>query len=180
MASLCLEGQMTTHLKGKMPGYPAPWSLWGHTNISVGHSGWLKSRYRGVKFEGLPSYSNQAERRAVESRSGSGVVPPFSDPSGRKWGGYRGGEVPGRTEGPPVAWGRAPGAECTKGLCVPVCVRGCVNARVLGPRARVFRVCTGVAAGARPGRLSACPALCAPVRGSGASPPARSVHAWGE
>lgn len=28
---------------------------------------WLKSHYRGVKFEGLLSYSKQAKMRAVES-----------------------------------------------------------------------------------------------------------------
>ncbi|XP_021114640.1 uncharacterized protein LOC110349379 isoform X3 [Heterocephalus glaber] len=74
------------------------------------------------------------------------------------------------------------------------CLCACVGARarVLGPcvqrpcvrscavRARVARVCTGVAAaGARPGHGSACPSLCAPARRSAASPPARSVHAWG-
>lgn len=174
MASLCLDDQMAIRCMAILHSGASRVTPTSH------HVGWLKSHYRGVNFEGLLSYSKQAKMRAVESRSGSGVVPPFSEPPGRKWGGYRGGGVPERTEGPPVAWGRAPGAECTEGLCVPVCVRGCVSARVLGPRARVSRVCTGVVAGARPGRLSACPSLCAPARGSGASPPARSVHAWGE
>lgn len=58
-------------------------------------------------------------------------------------------------------------------LCACVGVRARVfRPRVLGPgvrvcavRARVPRVCTGVAAaGARPGRGSACPSLCAPAR----------------
>lgn len=58
-----------------------------------------------------------------------------------------------------------------RGLCVRVCA----------VRARVPRVCTGLAAaGARPCRGSACPSLCAPARRSAASPPAKSVHAWGE
>ncbi|XP_015326877.1 uncharacterized protein [Bos taurus] len=65
---------------------------------------------------------------------------------------------------------------CTSPACLCACVG--VRARVLklrvrGPcvrvyavRARVPRVCTGVAAaaGARPGRGSACPSLCAPAR----------------
>ncbi|XP_061274557.1 uncharacterized protein LOC133248405 isoform X1 [Bos javanicus] len=71
---------------------------------------------------------------------------------------------------------------CTSPACLCACVG--VRARVLklrvrGPcvrvyavRARVPRVCTGVAAaaGARPGRGSACPSLCAPAR-----PPERSI-----
>lgn len=71
--------------------------------------------------------------------------------------------------------------------CVRGCVRTCAQAacvgtvRVCAVRARVPRVCSGVAAaGARPGRGSACPSLCAPVSRSAASPPAKSVHAWGE
>lgn len=34
-----LKHQMATHLKGKMPGYPALKGLQGHTNITVSHVG---------------------------------------------------------------------------------------------------------------------------------------------
>lgn len=35
VASLYLEDQMATHLKGKTPGYPALRGLQGHTNITA-------------------------------------------------------------------------------------------------------------------------------------------------
>lgn len=93
-----------------------------------------------------------------------------------------------RFQGPPWAhlW---PGVGSWRWACVRRWARTCAEAacaRVLracvcAVRARVPRVCTGVAAaGARPGRSSACSSLCAPARRSAASPPAKSVHAWGE
>lgn len=83
------------------------------------------------------------------------------------------------------------GPTCGAGVGSRLCVRGgartCAQSLCAGTgracvvRAPVLRVCTGVAAaGARPGRGSACPSLCAPARRSAESPPAKSVHAWGE
>ncbi|XP_023113484.2 uncharacterized protein LOC109501804 isoform X2 [Felis catus] len=110
------------------------------------------------------------------------VSPPCQCPA-RKWGHHRGDEVPGPTVGPPVARGVGTCCWASRGLACPcACVGGRARVfrpRVRGPcvrvcavRARVPRVCTGVAAaaGARPGRGSACPSLCAPAR-----PPERSI-----